>query len=318
MSKFKPGPPPETAAGKAGLMLKRWVAASCAMSAAEVTLPLDTAKVQLQIQGNAPPGSAVGKPYKNLADVLIRMARSDGLTGLYRGLGPAVSRQVVYGGLRLSMYDYVRDFYHNMIQGGEGNPWMATKILAGLSTGAMAMCVAQPTDVIKIRFQAEKGRYKSPFDAVKQIVAADGVAGLWRGLGPNVTRNATMTACQLATYDQIKETLVQVTGMDETSSKTHFSAALTAGFISVAIGSPIDVVKTRIMNSKPDPVTGALPYRSTPHAFMSMAREEGIGSFYKGFIPNYVRMGSWMIVMFLTYEQIKLNFAEPLNYQFKE
>jgi solute carrier family 25 uncoupling protein 8/9 len=35
------------------------------------------------------------------------------------------------------------------------------------------------------------------------------------------------------------------------------------------------------------------------------ARSEGVGAFYKGFIPNFGRLGSWNVVMFLTLEQVK-------------
>lgn len=39
--------------------------------------------------------------------------------------------------------------------------------------------------------------------------------------------------------------------------------------------------------------------------FLKTAREEGPGAFYKGFIPNFARLGSWNVVMFLTLEQVK-------------
>jgi len=38
------------------------------------------------------------------------------------------------------------------------------------------------------------------------------------------------------------------------------------------------------------------------------AREEGLGAFYKGFVPNFARLGSWNVVMFLTLEQTKKAF----------
>lgn len=42
--------------------------------------------------------------------------------------------------------------------------------------------------------------------------------------------------------------------------------------------------------------------------FLRTAREEGLGAFYKGFIPNFARLGSWNVVMFLTLEQTKKAF----------
>lgn len=59
--------------------------------------------------------------------------------------------------------------------------------MAGCTTGAMAVAIAQPTDVVKVRFQAQvKGadglqRYSGTIDAYKTIARDEGVKGLWRG-----------------------------------------------------------------------------------------------------------------------------------------
>ena len=42
-------------------------------------------------------------------------------------------------------------------------------------------------------------KYNGTFDAYRSIVAADGVLGLWRGLGPALARNATICAAELST-----------------------------------------------------------------------------------------------------------------------
>lgn len=38
---------------------------------------------------------------------------------------------------------------------------------------------------------------------------AEGVGALWTGLGPNIARNAIINAAELASYDQIKESLLK-------------------------------------------------------------------------------------------------------------
>lgn len=66
---------------------------------------------------------------------------------------------------------------------------IGTRLLAGCTTGAMAVAFAQPTDVVKVRFQAqvrlpESGsvkRYSSTIDAYKTIARDEGVKGLWKG-----------------------------------------------------------------------------------------------------------------------------------------
>ena len=73
-------------------------------------------------------------------------------------------------------------------------------------------------------------------------------------------------------------------------------SAYASGFISTAVGSPLDVVKTRLSNLPPS--------QSTMSLIKQMAREEGLSSFYKGFFANFMRIGSWGVGMFLTMEQL--------------
>lgn len=63
-----------------------------------------------------------------------------------------------------------------------------TRILAGCTTGAMAVACAQPTDVVKVRFQANKHfgpdgtkKYSGTMDAYRTIAREEGLRGLWKG-----------------------------------------------------------------------------------------------------------------------------------------
>lgn len=64
---------------------------------------------------------------------------------------------------------------------------IGSRLLAGSTTGALAVAVAQPTDVVKVRFQAQARagggrRYQSTVDAYKTIAREEGFRGLWKGL----------------------------------------------------------------------------------------------------------------------------------------
>lgn len=66
---------------------------------------------------------------------------------------------------------------------------VGTRIAAGLTTGGLAVLIAQPTDVVKVRFQAQQNgkgaRYKSTMQAYKVIAKDEGARGLWRGIYDN-------------------------------------------------------------------------------------------------------------------------------------
>jgi solute carrier family 25 uncoupling protein 8/9 len=56
----------------------------------------------------------------------------------------------VFAGIRIGMYMPVRNMIAGELKPGE-NPTLLVKILAGLTTGAIGICVANPTDVVKVR-----------------------------------------------------------------------------------------------------------------------------------------------------------------------
>lgn len=122
------------------------------------------------------------------------------------------------------------------------------------------------------------------------------------GCLPNITRNAIVNCAELVTYDLIKELILKyglMTGEELQSSllllkvqpkgaaqllsssgpdnpPCHFTAAFGAGFCTTVVASPVDVVKTRFMNSTPG------QYSSAVNCALAMLRQEGPTAFYKG------------------------------------
>ena len=72
------------------------------------------------------------------------------MTSLWQGLMPGIQRQVINAGLRLGLYEPIRNVITGELAPGE-NPSIMQKIAAGLVSGAIGISVANPTDVVKIR-----------------------------------------------------------------------------------------------------------------------------------------------------------------------
>jgi solute carrier family 25 uncoupling protein 8/9 len=105
------------------------------------------------------------------------------------------------------------------------------------------------------------------------------------GLGPNVARNAIVTACELVSYDLIKENILRRNLMSD-NMPCHFVSAFGAGLVTTIIASPVDVVKTRFMNSP------AGSYRGALHCAYRMLTNEGPFAFYKGLVFKQKRTGN--------------------------
>lgn len=74
-----------------------------------------------------------------------------------------------------------------VLPGSSTDAGIGSRLLAGSTTGALAVAVAQPTDVVKVRFQAQARagggqRYQSTVDAYKTIAREEGFRGLWKGV----------------------------------------------------------------------------------------------------------------------------------------
>ncbi|KXZ44839.1 hypothetical protein GPECTOR_61g792 [Gonium pectorale] len=284
--------------------------AIAACTAEALTLPLDTAKVRLQLQSGS-------TKYKGLLGTVLTIAREEGPSSLWKGLEPGLHRQCLFGGLRIGLYEPVRNVYVG--KDFKGDPPLHLKIAAGLTTGALGITVASPTDLVKVRMQSEgklpagtPRKYPSALAAYSIIAREEGLIGLWKGLGPNIARNAIINAAELASYDQIKQSLLGMGLSDNVGThllsgnivpNAHPPPGLGAGFFAVCIGSPVDVVKSRVMGDRTGRFSGVLD------CFVKTARNDGMLAFYKGFVPNFGRLGSWNVAMFLTLEQVKKLFT---------
>ncbi len=77
--------------------------------------------------------------------------------------------------------------------------------------------------------------------------------------------------------------------------------AFAAGVTACVIGSPMDVIKTRLMNKN-------MGYTGFGNCISRVMREEGAMTFYAGFTPNCMRLALFNVVIFLTFEEIKDRF----------
>lgn len=268
------------------------------------TFPLDTTKVRLQIQGEG--GRQMQS--RGVLGTLFTIARCEGVTALYSGIVPGLQRQMAFSAIRIGAYESVKGFYQEAtgITGGAG--LMAVRVAAGVTTGTLAILAAQPTDVVKVRMQAagNRGQYKGVMDAYVSIARQEGFqSGLYRGTLPNIARNCIVNVGETVVYDAAKDYLIRRGGMRE-GVPAHLSSAVVAGICATIVASPVDVVKTRFMNS-PRGV-----YRGAFHCALQTAQKEGLMAFYNGFNASCMRLVSWNIVLWLSYEQLKLAIR---NYQ---
>jgi solute carrier family 25 uncoupling protein 8/9 len=271
-------------------------------SVAEIlTLPFDTMKVRLQLSQK---GGTI--QYNGLLDCGQQMIKQEGVKSLYKGLTPGIHRQLVFCSMRVALFEKLTEWLAgDGVTSPKRDLAIHEKLMIGLSSGAIAISVANPTDVVKIRLQGDRNsttpRYKNTLVAYRTILAEEGILGFWTGWGPNVVRNSVINASELISYTEIKKYFLNNNIMND-GVPCHLTSGFLAGFCAVICGSPVDVMKTRIMNAQKGETQA---YKNVFDCFWQILTKEGPLAFYKGFAPNVLRIGTWNMFMFFAYEGFK-------------
>jgi len=278
----------------------------CSCVADIITLPVDVTKTRMQLSGEG------GKRlYANSMDCMIKTVKAEGVSALWKGLEPALWRQATYGGLRYGLYAPIKDILAPGIPKKEMQ--LHHKIAAGGLAGAIGSAICNPCDLVKVRMMAAGSSqgahsYRWFIPAFIDIVQKEGISGLFKGVGPTCGRATVLAAAELASYDQIKVSLVQHKLMSE-GVGLHFVTASAAGLIGSFCCNPFDVAKSRVMNQPVDANGKGKLYGGMIDCFSQAVRKEGVGSLWKGFIPAWARVGPRVIIIFMMMEQLKAHFG---------
>ncbi|KAI4340236.1 hypothetical protein MLD38_025095 [Melastoma candidum] len=258
------------------------------------THPLDVLKVRLQMQ-------LVGQrgPLTGMGQILANVVKKEGPSSLYLGLTPALTRSILYGGLRLGLYEPTKHFSETVC----GSSNIFVKLASGAFSGAIATALTNPVEVVKVRLQMNSNlRNGGPIAEGRKIASEEGVKALWKGVGPAMARAAALTASQLATYDESKQILLRWTSLEE-GTNLHFVSSAIAGGVSTLMTAPMDMVKTRLMLQRESKAVGK--YRNGFHCAYQVFRTEGPKALYKGGLAIFARLGPQTMITFILCEKLR-------------
>ncbi|ORX57529.1 mitochondrial carrier [Hesseltinella vesiculosa] len=274
--------------------------ASCVASL--VSHPFDLTKVRIQTivrkQHNAWNWHLFGPA--NMVRTMRMIVQTEGWHALYNGLDASLLRQGTYSTIRFGLYDYFK-----WLAAGNDKPTFRQLLACSTSAGILGGAVGNPFDVVNVRMQndgqlppEQQRRYKNVIDGMYRICKEEGPRVLLRGLGPSTQRAVLITVSQMTSYDEFKMMLINRLAWHN-GLMTHFSASLLAGLVATTVCSPLDVVKTRIMNAHhPD-------RKHLVNIVLHMIKTEGLGSLFRGWVPAFIRLGPHTTVTFLVLEKLK-------------
>eukprot|EP01062_Namystynia_karyoxenos_P076406 TRINITY_DN7484_c0_g1_i1.p2 TRINITY_DN7484_c0_g1~~TRINITY_DN7484_c0_g1_i1.p2 ORF type:complete len:370 (+),score=93.78 TRINITY_DN7484_c0_g1_i1:63-1112(+) len=192
-----------------GLSAGGWGDFACATAAGLTTTavsnPLWLVKTRMQLQETGTPAACSTPPYRSLLHGLSSIVRAEGPRGLFTGLGPGLLMSS-HGAVQMSVYERLK-----AAAAGEGRKLSSLEVAAcTILAKSCASAITTPLCVLRTRIQDPRNalpgievRYNGTVQALRTIVAREGVTGLWRGLVPSLCRTIPNAVVTFVCYEAI-------------------------------------------------------------------------------------------------------------------
>jgi len=170
--------------------------------------------VRFQSEGRLAPGQA--PRYAGVLDAYRTIARVEGISGLWTGLGPNMVRNSIINASELASYDTAKEALLGM--GWADN--FGTHVAGASFAGLVATVVGNPIDVVKTRVMAA-GRaaaggggaaggtpaapiYTGAVDCAVRTFRSEGFWAFYQGFGPLFLRITGWNLAFFVTFEQLK------------------------------------------------------------------------------------------------------------------
>ncbi|XP_046422967.1 solute carrier family 25 member 3 [Neodiprion pinetum] len=171
--------------------------------------------------------------------------------------------------------------------------------LGGILSCGLTHTMVTPLDLVKCRIQVDPAKYKSVFNGFKVTVKEGGVRALGTGWAPTFFGYSMQGMFKFGLYEVFKVYYSQLIG-DELSyeyrTTLYLVSSASAEFFADIALAPMEAAKVRIqtMPGYAKTLREALP---------KMHADEGLGGFYKGLVPLWLRQIPYTMMKFACFER---------------
>jgi len=178
------------------------------------------------------------------------------------------------------------------------NEYYAKCAVGGAISCGLTHTMIVPLDLVKCRMQVDKVKYPSLGTGFKVTIADGGMKALGRGWAPTAIGYTMQGICKFGFYEVFKNVYGNAMGEENAylyRTQLYLIASASAEFFADIALAPMEAVKVRIQTSD---------YASTlRECFPKMKAEEGVGTFYKGLVPLWMRQIPYTMMKFSCFEK---------------
>ncbi|EDO29391.1 predicted protein [Nematostella vectensis] len=191
--------------------------------------------------------------------------------------------------------------------------------ICGSVAGAFTRLIAQPLDVLKIRFQLQveptfqptfqittkvtTGKYTGVWQAGKLVFEEEGFAALWKGHVPAQALSVVYGYFQFTCFEAFTKAAYFIsprTMEKKYKPATHFMCGAFSGCAAAVMAQPLDVIRTRLVAQGEPKI-----YNSLLQAARVMYKGEGPTVFFKGLTPSLLQIFPYSGLQFGSYSLLK-------------
>ncbi|XP_018333704.1 phosphate carrier protein, mitochondrial-like [Agrilus planipennis] len=171
--------------------------------------------------------------------------------------------------------------------------------IGGMFSCGLTHTLVTPLDLVKCRLQVDKDKYKNLIHGLKVTVKEEGAKGLTRGWAPTFFGYSTQGLGKFGLYELFKVVYHDMMG-DEAAYLYRtwlYLCASASGEFFADIGlAPMEAAKVKIQTNPgfADTLREAWP---------KIIREEGVGGFYRGLVPLWMRQIPYTMMKFACFEK---------------
>ena len=173
------------------------------VTASTLCYPLDLTRSVLTVQTN-------GQEYRGILDAMVKIVRTDGPFGLYRGLTPTLLGIAPYIAINMTTFDLLKRHY---LPSRDHPHFTLINLALGATAGFVAAGTTYPSDVVRRRLQLQgmKGvdlpKYSGTVDCVRVMLREEGVKGLYKGMIPCFLKVVPSMAISFTVYETLRKYL---------------------------------------------------------------------------------------------------------------
>uniref|UniRef100_A0AC35UB94 ADP/ATP translocase n=1 Tax=Rhabditophanes sp. KR3021 TaxID=114890 RepID=A0AC35UB94_9BILA len=165
-----------------------------------IIYPLDFARTRLAIDM----GRKKNREFNGLYDCIKKIAKADGVGGLYRGLSPSLAYIFIYRGSYYGFFDSGKAIFGNK---NKEFTFLNAFLLAQIVT-LKASFISYPLDTIRRKIMLQSGKsertYNNSWQCAKFILQREGLRGFYSGAWVNTIRGIG-AALVLAMYNELEK-----------------------------------------------------------------------------------------------------------------